>query len=221
MPMNLENLINHIINTRNIKKLSQEDCAHMLGISTQEYSNFEQGEGFLSLPEIELLSTYLGISLRNLLSEKIISDSSQINMLQDSLRPHYMTLRHKMISAKMAHESSIKAISLDELKQAIGIPLEKLTAYLQGSTPIPINDLIAIADALSLPLEGFINQKDSTQIILETEKNQQDWHPELNQTEVAEDHEKEYQILIDAIKEMPIDEQANMAKFVLSVLKNQ
>lgn len=219
--MNLDNLINHIVNTRAIKQLSQEDCAHMLGISTQDYINFEQGKGFLSLPELELLSNYLGISLQNLLSEKILSDASQINMLRDSFRPHYKTLRDKMIGAKMAQESSIKAITLDELQQASGIPLEKLTDYQQGSAPIPINHLIAIANALSFPLESFLNHKASTQIIVETENKQQDWHPELHQAEVAEDREKEYQILIDAIKAMPIDEQAKMAKFVLSVLKNQ
>ena len=219
--MNLENLINHIVNTRTIKQLSQEDCAHMLGISTEDYINFEQGVAYLSLPELELLSNYLGVSLENFLSDEIYSETSQINMLKESLRPYFKSLRNKMIGAKMAHECSLKAITLDELQQATGILLEKLTAFQQGSVPIPINHLKEIADALSLPLEGFINPQDNSQNIVESEKNQGDRHPQLHQTKTAEDRENAYQILIKAIKAMPINEQAKMAKFVLSILKNQ
>lgn len=221
MPINLDNLIQHIVNTRTIKQMSPDDCAHMLGISSQDYINFEQGDSFLSLPELELLANYLGVSVQSMMTEENMPDLTNIYMLRDSVRAQYKSLRHKMICAKIIHQSKAEAINLDELQQLTNIPNEKLIGYQQDAAPIPINHLMEIANALSLPLEGFINHKDTTQIIMDTQKKQQDWHPEIQQDKIAEEQETAYQTLIDAIKTMPIDEQARVAKIVLNVLKNQ
>jgi len=219
--MILENLINHIINIRSIKQISQENCALMLGISTEVYGNFEDGVNFISLPELEILSNYLGISLETQYSDNISSEEPQINMLKEALRPQFKSLRNKMICAKLAHEIKEKATSIEMLQQISGIPIETLAAYLQESTPIPINHLCDIANALSIPLEGFTIYNDSTKKTVEDEDYLEDWSPKTPQIELVDSGEDTYQVLINAFKALPMNEQARITKLMLNVLKNQ
>lgn len=221
MPANLNNFIEQVIKIRTIKQLSHKKLAKVLGISTQDYVNFEQGENHLAVPDLEIIAQYLGISLQVLIASEDDGDFSEINKLKDSVRPQYQSLRQKMILAKLESKRQEKDISLDELHFATEIPLEKLIAYQQDALPIPINHLIKIADALELPLEALINQQDHDPNEVEAISSDEDWQPENQEKRSDSDQEQAYQDLIEAIKSMPMDEQAQIAKKVLNVLKNQ
>jgi transcriptional regulator with XRE-family HTH domain len=221
MPTNLNNFIKQIKNTRRTKKLSQEDCAQILGISAQNYADFEKGNAHLSLPELELLTEYLGLSMQSLTASDTLADSSAFKMLHESMRPRYKTLRQKMILSKLEADRSTKAITMTELHFATGIPLDKLLAYQKESLPVPIDHLIKITDALNLPLQRLLNQENVTQIILEPENETKNWQPEFHGEKQGTDHDQSYQNLLNAIKSMPMKEQAQIAKFVLNFFKNQ
>jgi transcriptional regulator with XRE-family HTH domain len=221
MPTNLNNFIEQIKNTRTIKELNQEDCAQILDISAQNYADFEQGNAHLSLPELELLAKYLGLSLQSLTASDTQANTSAFKILHKSVRPRYKTLRQKMILSKLEADRSAKAITMTELHFATGIPLEKLLAYQKESSPVPIDHLIKMSDALNLPMQRLLNHENITQIILEPENETDHWHPEFHGEKQGRDHEQSYQNLLNAIKSMPMKEQAQIAKIVLNFFKNQ
>lgn len=221
MPTNLINFIEQIKTIRTTKELSQEDCANILGISTQNYVDFEEGITHLSLPELELLAKYLGLSMQSLTASDTQADSSAFKMLHKSVRPRYKTLRQKMILSKLEADRSTKAMTMTELHFATGIPLDKLLAYQKESLAVPIDHLIKMTDALNIPLQRLLNHEEITQIILEPENETEHWHPEFHGEKQGTDQEQSYQNLLNAIKSMPMKEQAQIAKIVLNFFKNQ
>jgi hypothetical protein len=86
---------------------------------------------------------------------------------------------------------------------------------------VPIDHLIKITNALNLPLQRLLNQENVTQIILEPENETKNWQPEFHGEKQGTDHDQSYQNLLNAIKSMPMKEQAQIAKFVLNFFKNQ
>ena len=49
-----------ITNARLAAGKSLKQCAEVLGISSKKYQRFESGESWVSLPELEVLSYFLG-----------------------------------------------------------------------------------------------------------------------------------------------------------------
>ena len=215
-----EKIIEHIKQVRTRKQQSIHNCAMILDISKVNYLKFESGEKPLSLPEIELLATYLGIPLQNLFDEGPVKDDSLI-ILQDEVQPQYRNLRQKMIRARMNAEKTKKGLSLEDLHQQTGIPLESLKFYENGDLPIPIHHLIKISKVLSLPMNAFFNQE----IIAESGASQQKDQPNWQQEFPESDAEKRisageaHSPLEIAISMLPIEDQAAMAKTLLEKLK--
>jgi len=215
-----EKIIEQIKQVRTRKQQSIHNCAMILDISKVNYLKFENGEKPLSLPEIELLATYLGIPLQNLFDEGPVKDDSLI-ILQDEVQPQYRNLRQKMIRAKMNAEKANKGLSLEDLHQETGIPLESLKFYENGDLPIPIHHLIKISKVLSLPMDAFFNQE----IMAESRASQQKSPPNWQQEYPESDDEKRisageaHSPLEIAISMLPIEDQAAMAKSLLEKLK--
>jgi len=215
-----EKIIEQIKQVRTRKQQSIHNCAMILDISKVNYLKFENGEKPLSLPEIELLATYLGIPLQNLFDEGPVKDDSLI-ILQDEVQPQYRNLRQKMIRAKMNAEKANKGLSLEDLHQETGIPLESLKFYENGDLPIPIHHLIKISKVLSLPMDAFFNQE----IMAESRASQQKSQPNWQQEYPESDDEKRisageaHSPLEIAISMLPIEDQAAMAKSLLEKLK--
>lgn len=215
-----DKIIEQIKQVRTRKQQSIHNCAMILDISKVNYLKFENGEKPLSLPEIELLAIYLGIPLQNLFDEGPVKDDSLI-ILQDEVQPQYRILRQKMIRAKMNAEKANQELSIQDLHQETGIPLESLKFYENGDLPIPIHHLIKISKVLSLPMDAFFNQEIMSESGASQQKDQSNWQQEYPESDAGKriSDGDEHSPLEIAISMLPIEDQAAMAKTLLDKLK--
>ncbi len=199
---------------------SVHDCAGILGISEAKYLAFEQGKGFLSLPELELLSLYLNIPLQELFESNVQTNATH-HLLQQDIRRQYKRLREKMIQTKLILARQTKGLSLDDLARDTDIPRDTLQAYELGQKTIPLNDLKLICQALACSIEEFFPEEGT----LLTEPNgnghRGQWQPEYPKDgSTSAGEEDPYQQLLAALKQIPEEDQVKIAKQLLDKLKN-
>lgn len=209
--------IKHI---RKSKRLKTKDCAKVLGFSKETYQSVENGSRSLTLPELELLAFYLGVLPSALFQNENIFETYP-PLLKKDIRPHYLTLRRKMIGTLISSIFENNTCSISELQQATQIPEEKLQAYLNGESPIPLDDLLKISDILEIPHKSLYEPVWLTDSSLEKPWLEHDWGAEFSKENVSEptNDDEIYKPLLQALKHLSISDQAHIAKTILEKLK--
>lgn len=136
---------------------SLEDCARILGISPEEYSQFERGEGSPTLPQLELLSLYLNVPIDVFWDNRPVSAERQETLPENVSTA--LKLRNRIIAASLRLFRQKKGISTGELAQKTGIEEDVLLAYENGTRAIPLPELETFAEALEVPLSQFLDEK--------------------------------------------------------------
>ncbi len=113
-----------------------EECAAFLQVTPEQFEAWETGEAAPSLPELELLSSFL----RGAPTPRRQSD--------------YLLLRQRIIGVLM-QKARLTADADADLAQA-AIPPDRLSAYELGERSAPMTDLCALAQALGLDLSAFL-----------------------------------------------------------------
>jgi transcriptional regulator with XRE-family HTH domain len=218
-------IIKRIKFIRKSKQRSMHDCAKILGLSRETYHGFETGSTPLTLPELELLAIYLGVDLSDLLDDDH-HHPLYTTFLKEDLRPRYVELREKMIRARIAQEVAHKDLTLDEMAATTQIPQENLQAYRNGETPIPLQDLIAISNYLQLPLLSFSEPIWPGNDGQGSTGAQGQWQPEFApapaEAEPIEEpfNEDPFSDLMTALKRLPPQDQADIAKIIHEKLRS-
>lgn len=207
---------------RKTLQLSLHDCANILGISKDHFLAFEQGTGSLSLPELEILALYFGVPLAESLQGQPL-ESERFHLLEDPKRLTYKQLREKWIRSRLILERQHTGLSLEALSEALAIPVETLKQYEQGDANIPLEHLQLIGNHLGLSLEAFFpeNMATGSEDEQATEPVPAHWNPEFPNTQNAtEESEDPYGQLLAALKKIPEEDQAQIAKILLNKLKS-
>lgn len=217
----INQVIDRIKHIRLLKQRSINDCAIFLNISEEQYLKFEEGITPLTLPDIELLAIYFRIPLQTFFNNEPIKDYS-IFLLSNEIHPKFIKLRHKMIHAKYAIAKEKRGLTIDDIHQATQIPMEVLHAYDKGDSSIPFDHLLLMSDALATPLEEFFNQESALSEDIDNYYHQRNWRPEYPKEEIKADELEEdpYMHLISALKRIPHEEQAHIAKIIIDKLKD-
>ena len=218
---NFENINQRIQQIREAKRRSTSDCAAILGISTEAYAEIENGSTAPSVPQVELLAIFFETSSENLLSDQSIFSDEQSLILNDDIRPRFIVLRNKMISAMLKMAKKNKQISVEDIHQITQIPLDQLEAYEHQEKSMPLDHLFKIASALELPLSTILEQiwvseKIGNEQILDIE-----WEPEYpaQEAEINQEETNPDQILLEALHKTPKEVQAQIAKIILKNIK--
>lgn len=220
MALSVKGVLQRIQEIRKSKLRKVKDCAAFLNISKEDYRNFERGKLQLSLPEVELLAGYLDVPIQSFFQDEPYSP--QTSPLHDkNIRLRYKKLRQKMIQAMLIIEQTSQGNNLDHLYDLTQISTKKLKSYQRGKKSIPLDHFLAICKALKVTPEVFFHPSkavaeqdgDDTQPV----KWQPEFPEELEENTLSDDDV--YQTLIDAIKNIPIEAQAELAKTVLNKLK--
>ena len=221
MPKKSARIIKRIKYTRKSKGRSKQDCAMILGISEETYRSNETGKTPLTLPQIELLSMFLGIKLSTLFEEKQSQHPHAI-VLNDDIRPHYLVLRNKMIRAKLSIELENQSLTLEDIAQGTHIPLNLLQRYDSGEEPVPMDGLLKISDYLGISINALYEPIGLNGEQREASSVKTGWQPEFADEETQEStiEDDPYVDLLKAIRKIPTVDQAHIAKAILEKLKN-
>lgn len=197
---------------------SIHDCAKLLGIPQGDYLAFEKGEQHLSLPDLEILALYFGLPLEAFFSDKY-KRLYQLTLLQDSIRPQYQLLRQKIIRTQLTLERQAAGLSLEQLAEATGIPLEVLRHYEEETVPIPIDHLQLICQHLGKHLDTFFpdDLQVSESLFVPSFPENNGNHPESSAKDEA--LEESFVQIISKLKEIPKENQAEIARDILTKLK--
>lgn len=221
MPKKSDGIIKRIKYTRKIKGRSKLDCANILGVSKDTYRSIETGKTPITLPQIELLTIFLGITLSTLF-EEVLPQHPHAIVLNDDIRPHYLVLRNKMIRAVVSIELENQSLTLEDIAQGTHITLSIFQGYYNGDEPFPVNDLLLISDYLGISMDALYDPIKFYETQQETSSLRTNWQPEFadEETQKSTVEEDPYVDLLKAFRKIPTVEQAHIAKTILEKLKN-
>ena len=143
---------------RDVREKSQkslEDCAKVMGLSTDELVAVEFGERAPTLPELEILAYYLEIPLEHFWGSEVLkSDGSEKSVIPDEIKQ----IRQNAIGSLIRKARIEAVLSADELASKVGISVENLESYEQGDIPVPLPELEIIAQVLNNSITDFEDQ---------------------------------------------------------------
>jgi len=221
MPETVDFVLKRIKAIRKSKRRSIHDCATILGISKETYHDIEKCTIQLTLPELELLAIYLGENPADLMNSKHSSLANSA-FLSEDLRPQFMNIREKMVRALIAMQRKQRSVTLEDMHLATHITLEKLEAYDDGTLPIPIDDLIKMCSFLEISLDSLHEPIWPTRAEPDKNRPHADWQPEYHSSESkgTPDHEEPYSDILKALKKVPKQDQAFIAKYLIEKIRS-
>jgi transcriptional regulator with XRE-family HTH domain len=134
---------------------SLKECGQVLDLSSGVVSSIERGKRGISLPELELLAYYLGVSLDHFFNNQITLSSPSPEEVPGA---EVLTLRQRIIGVLLRQARLDMDLSQAELAKRVGLPKSRLSQYEQGEKPIPLVELEELAGALDVPLSHFLDE---------------------------------------------------------------
>jgi transcriptional regulator with XRE-family HTH domain len=132
------------------------ECAKLLGISARKYEQYEKGETFPSMPEIEVLAHYWQINPLTLWESA--DESKKAKILNSEQYQQIIQIRQRILGTYFRLHRSKKGFSLKQMSEMTGLSSGLIKRYESGLKPIPITDLVLINRHLEIELEGLLDQ---------------------------------------------------------------
>ena len=145
-----------IFDARKSLRRSVEECAEVVGVSPEQFQEFEKGSSAPSLPQLEMLAHYLNLPIEHFWGQQALSEGSASDMPQDIER--LIQLRNRMIGTNLHLARNNAGLSYQEIEQKTGIREEQLKEYEQGAAPVSAPELELLSSTLDVPIERFYDQ---------------------------------------------------------------
>ncbi|MDY7040996.1 MAG: helix-turn-helix transcriptional regulator [Chloroflexota bacterium] len=136
-----------------------KDCAAVLDCSPGTVSQFELGRRPLSLPQVEVLSYFLDVPL------SYFFDGESLPLREDQIAPPFaeiMATRRRMIGVILRQSRLEAGYSQKECADLLGCSTHRISQYEFGQRDVPIPELEALADFLSVTIERFFESMATT-----------------------------------------------------------
>ena len=141
-------------NAREINKVTQEECAQVVGVSIDDFEAFETGESSLSLPQLEIIAYYLNIPLQHFLGNTLYPE--KVVFPEESDLNTFYQLRHKKIGTKLQSFREEKQMVPEDMLKNSQLTEEEYLAFESGDQLVPLQTLNSFAYALGVPLKVFL-----------------------------------------------------------------
>ncbi len=132
---------------------SLEECAQAIGVTPDEFQQYELGVKSPSLPEIEGLAMYLKVSMDHFWGEKTLSESESPTSKLDL--EHLIGLRQRMIGTLIRQTRTDADISVQEVAQTLQLTEDQIEKIEMGEIPISLPTLEALSTMLNRPIQDF------------------------------------------------------------------
>jgi transcriptional regulator with XRE-family HTH domain len=196
---------------------SREDCARLIRVTQDQFSDFEFGVESPSLPQLELLAQYLDVPLDHFWGSQTLSNGRSHFPTFDVEK--LMSLRHRIIGTLIRKARKDADQSLQELAEKIGLSAELLNQYELGELPIPLPTLELIAEHLDQPIKVF-HDKDGPLgelAIKQQQLNEFDELPPNLQEFISKPINRPYLELAQRLSEMSVEKLRMIAEGLLEI----
>lgn len=130
-----------------------EDCARLLRVAPQQVEAWEFGDDVPSLPQLELLASYLDVPVSHFWGTQTMEGAEGKHV---DAQTEYMTLRNRMIGALLRQAREEAKLSAEELAQAANVSPEQIMQYELGELPLPMHQLTVLAQIVKKNLDYFL-----------------------------------------------------------------
>lgn len=132
------------------------ECAAAIGVTNGIFRAYEEGRRSPSLPEMEILSFYLGLPIRHFWGKEAKSEAAAPT---NALNLQALSaIRQRMVGALLRQEREKTSISLKALAEQSGISTARLKGFELGQRPIPLPVLEALIAILGGQIEALLAQ---------------------------------------------------------------
>jgi transcriptional regulator with XRE-family HTH domain len=135
------------------------ECGKAIHTSPETFEKFEQGEQSPSLPELELLSSFLKVPLDHFWGSQVLSE--QPSFPNDEKMDYYLLLRNRMIGVMIKQARLSAGLSVEEVAERANLTESQLQSYELGEQPIPLPELEIITDIVKLPIKDLFDVRGS------------------------------------------------------------
>jgi transcriptional regulator with XRE-family HTH domain len=132
------------------------ECAEAVGVTRGIFRAYEEGRRAPSLPEMEILSYFLGLPIRHFWSKDAVSDN--VAPIQSMNLPALAAIRQRMVGALLRQEREKASISIKALAEESGISTSRVRAFELGERPIPMPVLEGLISILGGQIESVFDQ---------------------------------------------------------------
>jgi len=142
-----------INNARTASRREIVECAEAIGVTSEQFAEFESGNSAPSLPQIELLALFFNLPPDHFWGKQVIPVDKTAQVLQD--KEQLLMLCNRIISAKLRLARKNANVSLQEMAEKTGVAAERITQYESGELPIPATELELMSSVLDLSVDQF------------------------------------------------------------------
>jgi transcriptional regulator with XRE-family HTH domain len=132
------------------------ECAEAIGVTKGVFRAYEEGRRAPSLPELEILTYFLGMPIGHFWSKDAMSDNPAPTKTL-KLAP-LAGIRQRLIGALLRQERERAGYSLKGLAEQSGLTTIRLKSYELGDRPIPLPELEALLALLNSRVEIFFDE---------------------------------------------------------------
>ena len=145
-----------IHDARTASRMSINECAEVIGVTSGIFRSYENGTKAPSLPELEVSAFFLNLPISHFWGQEAISDNAPPTEPLDL--PRLVGLRQRMIGALLRQERMNASISMKALAKQGDIPKSRLKAYELGERSIPLPVLEILISILGSQTDRFIDK---------------------------------------------------------------
>jgi len=150
-----------------------EECAQIMGVTINEFNQFETGEAAPSLPQLETLACYLNIPMDHFWGN---SSKSSKGVLEVETLQQRLQIQSEKIAEKLHLKRENSGMTLEALEEQTGISVEQLQNFETGEVPLPLPELEILTSILEIDLQALYDQEGTIG----------EWHQQQNTKEIYE-----------------------------------
>jgi transcriptional regulator with XRE-family HTH domain len=193
------------------------DCATAIGVSPEEFEDYELGEQSPSLPEVELLAYFLNMPFEHFWGATALSEGENA---PNQIDPQQLVgLRHRMIGVQIRKTRMGANLTLEDLADRAGITADLLEKYEMGDRPLPLPVLEALVVSLNVSIREYQDRHSQIGqwfIQQRAVKDFLDLPPEV-QAFVCKPVNRPYLELAQRLSEMSVDRLRTVAEVLLEI----
>lgn len=130
-----------------------KECGEAIGVSGSTISSYEHGNSSPSLPELEMLSYFLGVPIQRFWKEVVLSNEET---LLDQLEiEHAQVIRNRQIGKILQDAREGLDLTYEEITEQTGITYGRMKRFESGDSPVPLPELELLSNILGLSINGF------------------------------------------------------------------
>ncbi|MBK8032701.1 MAG: helix-turn-helix transcriptional regulator [Anaerolineae bacterium] len=133
-----------------------DDCARLLRTTPDVIEAWEFGDASPSLPQLELLAYYLDVPVSHFWGmDTLQADADE----KTSAQEEYIALRTRMIGALLRLAREERGMTLEQMADESGLPVDRINAYELGEMPLPMHELTVLSNCVRKNIPFFLESQ--------------------------------------------------------------